>query len=62
MKQGIKLYGQAGIDTVLAELNQLHERKVLKPKDSNKLTRGGKKAALQYLMFLEKKRYGKING
>ena len=62
MKKGIKLFGQAGIDAVLAELNQLHERKVLKPKDSSKLSREEKKAALQYLMFLKQKRCGKIKG
>ena len=62
MKRGIKLFGQAGIDAVMSELNQLHERKVMRPKDSSKLSRDEKRAALQYLMFLKQKRCGKIKG
>jgi hypothetical protein len=62
MKKGIKLFGQAGIEAVQAELHQLHERKVLLPKDSAKLTHGEKRSALQYLMFLKQKRCGKIKG
>ena len=31
MKKGIKLFGDAGIDAVLKELQQLHDRKVLEP-------------------------------
>ena len=34
MKKGIKLFGQAGIDAVLSELEQLHERKVMEPKEA----------------------------
>ena len=47
---------------MLSELKQLHERMVMEPQDPNKLTRAEKKAALQYLMFLKKKRCGKIKG
>ena len=31
IKKGIKLFGDAGIDAVLKELQQLHDRKVLEP-------------------------------
>jgi Reverse transcriptase (RNA-dependent DNA polymerase) len=62
MKQGIKLFGQDGVDAVQAELSQLQDRSVLNPKDPNQLTRAQKKAALEYLMFLKKKRCGRIKG
>ena len=60
MKKGIKLFGQVGVDAVLKELKQLHDRKVLKPKMVSELTVEGRKAALEYLMFLKKKRCGTI--
>jgi hypothetical protein len=62
MKKGIKLYGDAGVDAVLKELQQLHDRNVLEPISSNDLTPTEKKAALQYLMFLKQKRNGTIKG
>jgi hypothetical protein len=54
MKKGIEMFGKAGIDVVLAELKQLHDRKVLEPRKATAMTREDKKAALQYLMFLKK--------
>jgi hypothetical protein len=60
MKKGIKLYGDAGIQAVLKELQQLHDCKVLEPKDPATLTRAEKLAALHYLMFLKQKRNGTI--
>jgi hypothetical protein len=62
MKKGIEMFGEAGIDAVLAELKQLHDRKVLEPKKDTAMTREDKRAALQYLMFLKKKRCGRIKG
>ena len=62
MKQGIRLYGQAGVDAVLKELAQLHDRKEIVPSDAARLTKKQKKDALAYLMFLKKKRCGKIKG
>lgn len=62
MKRGIKVFGNAGIDAVLKELQQLHNCKVLEPKDVLALSQSDKKAALQYLMFLKKKRNGTIKG
>ena len=47
---------------MLSELQQLHDRKVLEPKDADNLTQEEKKAALHYLMFLKKKRCGPIKG
>jgi hypothetical protein len=51
MKKGIKLFGSAGIDAVLKELKQLHDRKVLAPKGGTKMS---KETALQYVMLLKK--------
>ena len=62
MKKGIKKFGDAGVDAVLSELKHLHDRKVLEPRIANKLTREEKRAALHYLMFLKKKRNGRIKG
>ncbi len=62
MKKGIKLFGDAGIDAVLKELQQLHDRKVLEPKDVTKMLGDDKRAPLQYLMFLKQKRNGTIKG
>jgi hypothetical protein len=62
MKQGIKLFGQDGVDAEQAELSQLRDRSILNPKDAGQLTRAQKKAALEYLMFIKKKRCGRIKG
>ena len=62
IKKGIKMFGDAGIKAVLTELQQLHNRKVLEPKSPSEMSSGDKHAALQYLMFLKKKRNGTIKG
>ena len=62
MKQGLKLFGTDGTSAVLAELSQIHNLKVVDPKNASDLTREQKKAALEYLMFLKKKRCGRIKG
>ena len=38
VSKGIKKFGQEGIDAVLVELRQLHERMVMDPKDATKMT------------------------
>eukprot|EP00978_Attheya_sp_CCMP212_P032460 scaffold126826_cov58-Attheya_sp.AAC.1 len=58
MKKGLKLYGEEGVNSVLDELKQLHDRKVVEPKKL--LTRDEKRAALHYLMFIKQKRCGRI--
>jgi hypothetical protein len=62
MKKGIKAIGQDGVYAVLKELQQLHDRGVLEPKHARELSIDDKKQALQYLMFLKKKRNGIIKG
>jgi hypothetical protein len=60
LKRGLKEFGNDGIVTLGKEMEQLHARKVAKPVDGNKLTAEKKRATLQYLMFLSKKRCGRI--
>ena len=43
-------------------MQQLHDREVMKPKHAHELTPEQKRASLQYLMFLKKKRDGTIKG
>ena len=54
---GLKLFGSAGFSAVKAELQQLHDLKVMEAKP---LTTTQKREALGYLMFLKRKRNGKI--
>jgi hypothetical protein len=60
MKKGLKIFGEAGTAAVLQELKQLHDRKVLEPTNAHQMTPIEKKRALQYLMFLKKKRTGQV--
>ncbi len=62
LKKGIKEFGQAGVDAVLKELKQLHDRKVVEPRHATTLSGEEKRDALQYLMFLKEKRNGDIKG
>ena len=57
IRRGLKLFGSQGISAVKAELQQLHDLKVMEPKP---LTTDQKREALGYLMFLKRKRSGKI--
>ena len=59
MRQGLKLFCEGGVQAVKAELNQLHQLKVIRGK---KLSPTQQKEALGYLMFLKRKRGGKIKG
>jgi hypothetical protein len=60
MQKGLKKFGDPGVEAVLSELKQLHNRNVLAPKNSDELSQFDKKAALRYLIFLKQKRCGKI--
>jgi hypothetical protein len=55
IKKGLKVFGEDGAKAVVSEMQQLHERQVIKPEKTNMLTREEKKKALRYLMFLKKK-------
>ena len=56
MRQGIKMFGDAGVHAMRSEMQQLHDRKVMKAMDPKELTRKQKKEALAYLMLLKRKR------
>jgi hypothetical protein len=62
MKKGIKIFGSDGIDAVRSELQQLHDRSVMRPRFSSEISREHKRAALAYLLVLKLKRCGKIKG
>ena len=57
IRRGLKMFGSQGISAVKAELQQLHDLKVMKAKP---LTTTQRWEALGYLMFLKRKRSGKI--
>jgi len=59
-KKGLKHFGSQGEDAILAEMQQIHYRNVIKPRMAASLTREDKRQALRYLMFLKQKRCGKI--
>ena len=50
----IKVFGKEGVDAVIKELKQLHDRVILDPSDPNKMSKEEKQASLKYLMFLKK--------
>jgi hypothetical protein len=62
MKKGLKVFGNDGVEAVRKEMLQLHDRKVMAPKQGVELTPEQKREALAYLMFLKRKRCGKIKG
>ena len=49
MKQGIKTFGEAGVLAVKQELQQLHDRNVIKARQKTDLTPEQRKEALAYL-------------
>jgi hypothetical protein len=62
MKQGLQFFGEEGVDAVRKEMRQIHDRKVMMAKASTNLTYKQRKEALAYLMFLKRKRCGKVKG
>ena len=62
LKKGLQVFGPPGVEAVYKELQQLHERKVGKPRDASARSPMQKKNALGYLMFLKQKRTGQIKG
>jgi hypothetical protein len=62
MHRGIKEFGNDCVEAVLQELQQLHDRGVLRPVEASSLSYEDRQSALAYLMFLKQKRDGQING
>jgi hypothetical protein len=59
MKRGLRMFGRQGEEAVEAELQQLHDRRVIEPVRAESLSAEEKHKALGYLMFLKEKRTGK---
>ena len=53
MNKGLKLFGKPGHEAIIKEMKQLHNLKVMEPRN---LSNNDKKAAADYLMFLKEKR------
>jgi len=62
VKKGLQVLGQAGADAVISEMTQLHDMNAIIPQKANMMMRQEKKDALEHLMFLKKKRCGRIKG
>ena len=62
MKKGLKVFGNLGVEAVRKEMQQLHDRGVLKAVYKSDLTWDQVRKALGYLMYLKRKRCGKIKG
>ena len=62
VRKGLKVFGKEGADAVISEMTQLDTRGVIEPKKRSMLTIDERRRALAYLMFLKKKRCGKIKG
>jgi hypothetical protein len=62
LKRGLKKFGKDCANAVIAELEQLEYRNVLKPTMASDLTYYDqkKKVTLNYLMYLKQKRCGRI--
>ena len=54
--------GEAGAAAIQKEMKQLHDMDVLKPVHKRILTRDALRKTLNYLMFLKRKRCGRIKG
>ena len=57
LHRSLKMFGTAGVNAVKAELQQLHNLKVMEAKP---LTSSQKREAQGYMMFLKRKRNGKV--
>ena len=62
MKRGTMNFGEDGVKAVTDEVQQLHDRVVMKAKHKKDLTPEQRLDALAYLMFLKRKRSGKVKG
>ena len=62
LKAGLRTFGDDGLKAVEKEMRQLHDRDVMKPVHKGCLTVEQWREALAYLMFLKRKRCGKIKG
>ena len=62
LKAGLRTFGNDGMKAVEKEMHQIRDGDVMKPVHKHRLTPEQRKEALAYLMFLKRKRCGKIKG
>ena len=62
LKAGLRTFGNDGVKAVEKEMRQLHNRGVMLPVQRESLTLEQRKEALAYLVFLKRKRCGKVKG
>ena len=60
LEKGLKFFGEKGTEAVLKEVAQLHEREVGEAVHPSMMTREEKQNALRYLMYLKRKRCGRV--
>ena len=56
MKAGVCVWGQDGVEAIIKEMRQFHDREVVSPLLPHQITPEIKAKALGYLMFLKKKK------
>ena len=54
--------GEKGVEAIIKEMKQFHDREVVRPLRREEITNDVKSRALGYLMFLKEKRNGEIKG
>ena len=62
LKAGLRTFGNDGVKAVEKKMRQLHDRGVMTPVHKKCLTPEQRKEVLAYLMFLKRKRCGKVKG
>ena len=62
IKRGLELFEQEGVDAVLKELRQMHNLQVIEPLHHEQVTKEMRQRALNYLMFLKRKKSGQVKG
>ena len=62
IKKGLELFEQEGVDAVLKELKQMHNMEVVEPLHPSTVTKEMRQRALNYLMFLKRKKSGEVKG
>ena len=62
LKAGLRTFRNDGVKVVEKEMRQLHDRGVMVPVHKKCLTPEQRKEALAYLMFVKRKRCGKVKG
>ena len=62
IERGLKIFKELGAEAVMKELRQLHNMDVITPMHIKELSEENIRNALPYLMFLKRKRCGKVKG